>query len=60
MKIFSCFNTKGIFWFRLLGYGLVIKDIRIYPLLFSERNKYIHYLKIKNILIKSLYPRTLK
>jgi len=37
-KIFCYYKFTGIFWFRIFGYGLVIKDWRKdYPL-FSERN----------------------
>lgn len=40
MRILTYNKTKGHFWFRLFGRGLLIKNIMIYPLLFSQRNGY--------------------
>ena len=28
---------RGVFWFRVFGWGLHIKDTSIHPLVFSER-----------------------
>jgi hypothetical protein len=33
-------RQKGIWWFRVFGVGLSWKDIRLHPLVFSERNGY--------------------
>lgn len=30
-------RAKGIWWFRVFGYGLHWKDTRAHPLLFSQR-----------------------
>lgn len=47
-KIWCDYKTDGFYWFRLFGYGLVIKDLTKYEPLFSERNGYKKRLKIKN------------
>ena len=38
--------SKGIWWFRIFGYGIHWKNINIYPPLFSERYGYSKKLKI--------------
>ncbi len=34
------YYMKGMFWFRIFGYGFHCKDTNIHPILFSERNGY--------------------
>jgi hypothetical protein len=35
-------RTRGLWWFRVFGYGLHWKNNRLHPPLFSERNGYDH------------------
>jgi hypothetical protein len=37
IPFFCHFRTKGMWWFRILGYGIHWKDIKYHPELFSER-----------------------
>jgi len=37
--MFSYCYSNRFLWFRILGYGLKIKDVSIHGLTFSERNK---------------------
>lgn len=46
MKLISFYRTKGLFWFRLLGYGFHSKNSQLHPLLFSERHGYTSKLRI--------------
>lgn len=42
---------KGLYWYRILGYLIVVKDLRYQRLYFAERNnlvKGLHFLTIKN------------
>lgn len=32
------YKTKGLFWFRIFEKGLLIKNVDLHPLLFSQRN----------------------
>lgn len=41
-------------WFRLLGKGLKFKDVTVHNLIFSERNGYKKFIKIKNWIISYL------
>ena len=34
------YRQKGMLWFRIFGYGLAWKSIKLHKLLFSERNGY--------------------
>jgi len=54
MKIILSYKTKGFFWFRIFGYGLCIKDVRLHRLLFSQRYGYSKYLKIGHYIITTL------
>jgi len=56
MRFFEKYKDDGFFWFRIFGYGLVIKDYKKHGLLFSERYKYEWHLKIGKYLIKILKP----
>jgi len=38
-------------WIRILGRGIKWKDIRVYPLLFSERTHFSSGIKIRNYYI---------
>lgn len=46
INVFSIYYHKRLGWFRLFGKGLKWKDITVHPLIFSERNGYVKYLKI--------------
>jgi len=52
--VFSCNYKNGSFWFRILGYGLHIKNITKFPLLFSQRNGLKKSIRIKNTYIEYL------
>jgi hypothetical protein len=54
MKAFYYNYEKGFMWFRIFGYGVSAKDIRIFPRLFSERYGYTKYIMIGSYLIKYL------
>jgi hypothetical protein len=54
-KWFYCFKYRGGFWFRLFGYGINIKNIRVNGLLFSQRNGKSGYV-IGNYYIEFLKP----
>jgi hypothetical protein len=58
MKLFCYYRSpnNNFFWFRILGYGLVIKNTNVYPLLFSERMGLRKTYKIKNWSISKLKP----
>lgn len=39
-KYLSVYYEKGLFWFRIFGYGLLFKNFNISkPMLFSARNR---------------------
>lgn len=40
MKWICGYKKKGLFWFRIFGYGLQGKDTHTHALLFSERYGY--------------------
>jgi hypothetical protein len=54
MKLLAYYKTDGLFWFRIFGYGAVIKNIRKHQLLFSERMGYKKFLKIGNWVVTFL------
>jgi hypothetical protein len=54
MAVLTRYKTKGLWWFRIFGYGLCCKDITIYPLLFSERTGRRKFLRIGRWIIKWL------
>jgi hypothetical protein len=37
MRAVQWYSARGVFWFRVFGWGLHIKDTAIHPLVFSER-----------------------
>lgn len=41
-------NSKGMWWFRLFGYGIHAKDTNLHGLMFSERNGYRKRLVLGN------------
>lgn len=53
MKIFYKHKSEGLFWFRIFGYGVSIKDLKKNTLRFSERNGF------KNLLIINRYAYTI-
>ena len=52
--MFSCYSERGLFWFRIFGRGLVVKDVRLHPLLFSERHGYQRMIRIGPWVIRYL------
>lgn len=55
MKIVSYNNGRGgIFWIRFFGVGFSIKNTKIAPLRFSERNGYTKSIRIGNFFISYL------
>ena len=53
-RFFSAYYRNQFCWFRIFGYGLVIKNIKKHPPRFSERAGYVKTLKIGSILITTL------
>ena len=49
---------KGLFWFRIFGYGLHIKDTKRHQLMFSERNGLTKYWKVGVWIVRVLKPDT--
>lgn len=47
----------GLVWFRIFGFGLLIKNLRKEEMLFSERNGHQSYMVIFHRLIRPLVPR---
>ena len=47
-RIFTIYFGNRIGWFRLFGVGMKWKDLRKHDLLFSERNGYTKYIRIRN------------
>lgn len=46
MKWLCGYREKGLWWFRIFGYGLHWKDMRTHKPLFSERHGYRKHLHI--------------
>ena len=40
MRIVYGYKEKGLWWFRIFGYGIKAKNTRTHMLLFSERHGY--------------------
>jgi hypothetical protein len=56
-EIFAYSRSKGMFWFRIFGYGISFQNLKHKPLTFSERNGYAKKLvKIGTTYIKLLGP----
>jgi hypothetical protein len=55
-RVFASCRVDGLCWFRIFGFGLSIRDIRKYPLLFSERNRIQKIIRFRNVVIR-LLPR---
>jgi hypothetical protein len=51
-KIFSWYKGKGMFWFRLFGYGLSISN----RFTFSQRQGYVKYIYLYGYIITFLKP----
>jgi len=49
-------KTKRIGWFRIYGYGIMFKDLKKWPMIFSERNGYSKHIIIGGWLIRLLKP----
>lgn len=37
-RLVQVYRVQGLWWFRVMGYGLHCKDIRYHPLIFSQRD----------------------
>jgi len=37
MKLITKYRTKGLWWFRIFGYGISWKSLKYHNMLFSER-----------------------
>ena len=51
LKVGIC---AGLFWFRIFGKGLHIKDPILHPPLFSERNGFFAYITILGYRVRLL------
>ena len=52
--IFCHYKTIGLYWFRVFGYGMLIKNIDLHLLLFSQRTGK------KGLVLCGIYLETLK
>ena len=50
------YYEKGLFWFRIFGYGLHLKDTNKHPMMFSERNRLTKYWKVGSWIVRVLTP----
>jgi hypothetical protein len=56
-EILAYSRSKGMFWFRIFGYGISFQNLKHKPLTFSERNGYAKKLvKVGTTYIKLLGP----
>ena len=55
-KLICGYKGEGMGWFRVLGYGLSWKDLRIHPRSFPERLNCIRFFQLGPFLIRFL-PR---
>ena len=53
-NLFHHYKGKGIYWFRILGYGLCFKDTKYFNISFSQRYGYTKYIKIGRLVITTL------
>jgi hypothetical protein len=51
---FCWYREKGMWWFRIFGYGIHYRNIRLHPPLFSDREGITKVLKISNHWFKLL------
>lgn len=51
-KIFSWYKGRGLFWFRLFGYGLSFSD----RFTFSQMQGYVKYIYFYGYIISFLKP----
>lgn len=56
MKMLAFYSKNGMFWVRLFGYGLYIKNTRQQPLSFSERQKLTLTIRLFGYVIGYLKP----
>ena len=56
MKALAYYKTKGLWWFRVFGYGIHYKNIELHFVLFSERNGFRKKLKIRSHWLELLKP----
>ena len=54
VSLFSCHVGEHIFWFRIFGRGLHVKNLNYIHLCFSERSGYKSYVRIGDYVIKYL------
>ncbi len=49
-------RTRGLLWVRVFGWGVHVRDVRVWSLMFSEREGYANYLMIRGFVVKGLRP----
>ena len=54
--VFCYHRCKGLWWFRVFGYGLHYKNVRLHPPLFSERHGFRRKLKLGRFYFGGLRP----
>ena len=60
MKYIKCYRTKGLWWFRIYGYGIHYKNTRYHAELFSERVGYRKKLKLREHSFEILKPEIIR
>ena len=53
-KLYSFYVSDGFFWIRFLQFGIVIRDTKKNPPLFSEREGFVKVIRIGKWSIKSI------
>ncbi len=48
-KPFSYYHTPGLFWFRIFGKGIHVKDVSRHRLMFSEREGYTNFWAVRRL-----------
>lgn len=56
-NMFYHYIGKGIYWFRIFGYGLCIKNTKYFNLPFSHRHGHVKYFKIGKLVVTTLKPK---
>jgi len=56
--LWCSFLATGFFWCRVYGYGFVVKDTRIHPLLFSQRMGITWFFRFGPHVMHFLTPNT--
>ena len=51
---YESFFKISLLWFRIFGYGILIKNIKYHPLYFSERSNFYYQYQIRNLYFRIL------